>query len=445
MVQPPRVAVVGGGIAGTLCSLVLKNRGIHPVLIDSGRNGVGGRLRNSGAQFLRATDPQLIPVVQMLQEEGLLAEWKGRFGLLGSSGGGFLPSEIVTNSNSARGGGSSGGGIMGLQPVGGDDRPSTTSGATDTGDFCHFVDGSRIPTYVGVPSMTELCPEICRVAGIEEINDARLLEATPKKSGGWSLTVENTDKIDPNDTFDALVLATHDPSLAGGVIRSIVDAETAAGGYSTVQQAMDAKDDASIVLRRLLDIANSMQRVRDDDRLPVYAVSITYPNGFSNYIPFDACSIPGSHVVQFLCREDSKSTTTIPNNQNGEVWTAITTSQLASTVLGTHDISDDEKRHAVSAAVTNEISNLMGSYYNGKIPEPNRVFVKRWGAAFCSKGLNLKENSIFLAPWRLSICGDFIRDISAHANPLETAALSGLEAGERTASLWMQTPPTSSQ
>ena len=129
MVQPPRVAVIGGGIAGTLCSLVLKNRGIHPVLIDSGRNGVGGRLRNSGAQFVRASDPQLVPVVQMLQQEGLLAEWKGRFGLLGSSGGGFLPSEIVTNSNSASGGGA-GGGILGLQPAmtGGDDgQPTTTN------------------------------------------------------------------------------------------------------------------------------------------------------------------------------------------------------------------------------------------------------------------------------------------------------------------------------
>ena len=158
--------------------------------------------------------------------------------------------------------------------------------------------------------MTELCPEICRIAGIEEINDTKLLEATPKKSGGWSLTVDNTDKIDPNDTFDALVLATHDPSLASSAIRSIAEAEKAAGGYSTVQEAIDAKDDASIVLGRLLDIANSMQRVRDDDRLPVYAVSITYPNGFSKNIPFDACSIPGSHVVQFLCREASKQTTT---------------------------------------------------------------------------------------------------------------------------------------
>ena len=87
----------------------------------------------------------------------------------------------------------------------------------------------------------------------------------------------------------------------------------------------------------------------------------------------------------------------------------------------------------------------MAPYHDGnKPPEPNHVFVKRWGAAFCSKGLNLKEHSIFLAPWRLSICGDFIRDISAHT-PLESAMISGLEAGERTASLWMETPPTSSQ
>jgi hypothetical protein len=38
----------------------------------------------------------------------------------------------------------------------------------------------------------------------------------------------------------------------------------------------------------------------------------------------------------------------------------------------------------------------------------------------------------------LTVCGDYIRDISEYTTPLEAAALSGLEAGERTASFFQQ-------
>ena len=77
--SPPRVAVVGGGIAGTLASLVLRNRGLMPVIIDRGQD-VGGRLRgvsrskiggslDAGAQFLRASDARLQPVWHMLAQQ----------------------------------------------------------------------------------------------------------------------------------------------------------------------------------------------------------------------------------------------------------------------------------------------------------------------------------------------------------------------------------------
>jgi predicted NAD/FAD-dependent oxidoreductase len=437
----PRVAVVGGGLAGTLCSLVLKNRGIHPVLIDAGTNGVGGRLRNGGAQFLRTTDPRLVPVFQMLHREGLLQEWKGRFGMLGSKEGGFLPAEIVANNEQGSGRGA--GGIMGLQKAQNDDllggQVEPTVSATDSGDFCQFVEGSRAPAYVGIPSMTQLCPEICRLADIQQVNHAKMLRAKPRKEGGWSVSLENND-ID--ESFDALVLATHDPSMASSAIKSIVDAEAQAGGYDTVQDAVDASnDDASLVIQRLLEISDSLQRVRDNDKLPVYSISLTYPPGFSDRLPFDAVSIPGSRVVQFLSREASKPGRV--DNAAVETWTAITTSQCASTILDRHDLSDDEKKNAVVAAVTQEISHLVSKYHaSNSTPDPIQVFVKRWGAAFCSQGLQLKENSIFLAPWRFCIAGDFIRDLSAFSTPLEAAALSGLEAGERMSSLW--TVPTTS-
>lgn len=142
---PSRIAVIGGGIAGTLCSLVLKNRGLHPVLVDAGTNGngngIGGRLRNGGAQFLRATDPRLATVAHLLAQQGLLRPWTGRFGVLGSSGGGFLPASIVTLQPGGRSN-KKGNGIAGMQQANHDDnRDGTTTPTTanvaafDAGDF----------------------------------------------------------------------------------------------------------------------------------------------------------------------------------------------------------------------------------------------------------------------------------------------------------------------
>lgn len=94
---PPRVAVVGGGLTGSLCSLVLRMRGARPVVFDAGRSSLGHSkaLPDSGTQFLRAMDPRLRSILVMLEREGLVAPWAGRFGVLGSSGGGFLPAEVV--------------------------------------------------------------------------------------------------------------------------------------------------------------------------------------------------------------------------------------------------------------------------------------------------------------------------------------------------------------
>ena len=55
-----RVGVVGGGLSGSLSALVLKSRGLNPLVLDAGSRGAGGRFGggrqpDSGAQFLRCT------------------------------------------------------------------------------------------------------------------------------------------------------------------------------------------------------------------------------------------------------------------------------------------------------------------------------------------------------------------------------------------------------
>ena len=124
----PRVAIVGGGVAGSLCGLILRSRGLQPTIFDRGTRRIGGRLAggvepDSGAHFLRASDSgsQFAAVLQMLAREGIVAPWDGRMGILGSRGGGFLPATVADGTM-----------VTSMRK----DGAAPEGGPSDTGDFC---------------------------------------------------------------------------------------------------------------------------------------------------------------------------------------------------------------------------------------------------------------------------------------------------------------------
>jgi len=446
MVQSPRIAVIGGGITGTLASLVLKNRGLSPLLIDSGKSGLGGRLRGSsrtkiggkgnlnldaGSQFFRASDPKLIGVMQMLERSGMLSKWKGRFGLLGSQGGGFLPTSIVRDTA--------------VTKMGRDDKEETSTkngkgrSPTDTGDFCGFVQNSTVSTYVGMPTNADLCPAICSIAGIDVLLDTHVVKADVISKGGWKLEVENNGLTSPNDlTFDALVMATHDPSFVASTVRSIIKSEASISSESD--------ETSSTIQSRLGNLVDDLQAVRDNGPLPLFTWTGRFSSDFSKTIPFDAVSVPGSNKIQFLAREASKVQRIIhqSNECDGEIWTAVSTSAFAADVLmrlGSTKEASEEASNVLSEEVSNLLSAAMATDAMSpastlNIEAPQDVSAVRWGSAFSSKTLGLKEDSITLTPWRVAIGGDYIREDSGHQTPFEAAALSGLEAGERVAALF---------
>eukprot|EP00978_Attheya_sp_CCMP212_P000071 scaffold145_cov54-Attheya_sp.AAC.9 len=85
--------------------------------------------------------------------------------------------------------------------------------------------------------------------------------------------------------------------------------------------------------------------------------------------------------------------------------------------------------------MSSEVKQLWAPHFDsGHVPDPIYAVAKRWNAAFTSQTLNLKEDSIALAPWRLALCGDYISN--SYSTPFEAAALSGLDAGERAASFF---------
>mmetsp|Transcript_23598 Transcript_23598/g.53231 ORF Transcript_23598/g.53231 Transcript_23598/m.53231 type:complete len:210 (+) Transcript_23598:867-1496(+) len=205
--------------------------------------------------------------------------------------------------------------------------------------------------------------------------------------------------------------------------------------------------------------------------------------------PLDAATIPGSSTIQFVARDASKpgrpATRPLPAEaappaaapatgrgdgsqpaEEGELWTAVSTSALAAQVLAA--TTDRPTAEAAAAKImAKELACLLanaatmareaatdpaaggggGQSVQREPVVPLALRAKRWGAAFLGGGLGLKEDSVVLGPWRLAIAGEFVAqggpppdakcgDWRGYPSPAEAAALSGLDAGERTAVLF---------
>lgn len=89
-VTPPRVAIIGAGLAGLTLARFLTGTGFPVKVFDKGR-GPAGRMStrqadggsfDHGAQYFTARDPGFQRMVGTWVEQGLVAEWPGRFGSL---------------------------------------------------------------------------------------------------------------------------------------------------------------------------------------------------------------------------------------------------------------------------------------------------------------------------------------------------------------------------
>ena len=420
----PRVAIDGGGLSGCIAALVLRSRGnVKPVILDAGRRSPGGRLlggrhADSGVQFMRATEPKFAAIIHMLAKENLVAPWRGRFGLLGSQGGGFLPHDVLAGS-----------------PIGSMMKANENNEAGSV-DFCGLLggDADQYPVYVGTPSNSHILHGLCEAAGIEVVLGAKVTSAVCSENGKWTLDAGD------QPPFDALLLATHDAALGAATVRSTI-----------LPSVTDDADATS----RLSALADALQAQRDERTSAVFTWSGYFPCGFSEALPFDAATVPGSRIVHFLARDASKPgrepLVPVPSEDGagavGELWTAVSTPAFAKEMLAAESLKrgesgDSDKgggtASAAADAMANEISSVLAHFFaegGGAPPRPLHAAAKRWGAGFAAGTLGLKEDCVSLEPWRLAIAGDFLAD---RASPVEAAALSGMEAGERIAK-WFPT------
>ena len=140
-------------------------------------------------------------------------------------------------------------------------------------------------------------------------------------------------------------------------------------------------------------------------------------------IPFDAATTPTSSVLQFLAREASKP----GRASTGNAWTVVSTSAFADARPGNDAVA------SLGLLLADETLRLLGPH-GARMATAGAA--KMWRAAFSAETLEGwsrgAQHAVVLEPYRLAICGDFVR---AAACPVEAAALSGMEAGDRVAAL----------
>lgn len=414
----PRIAVIGGGIAGSICSTVLRQSGAELTIFDMGRKSAGGRFGaarsqrkanpvDRGAQFMCSSDvgSRFSQVLGFLESRGLVAPWQGRFGIMGTRGGGFLPKEIIDGTV-----------IGGIKA---DKGTADNEDSSHPDDFCGFLaGGSKSRMYIGTPSMSDICNRLLDAPGIDVRAGSQVtdLHVTPK---GWQILCGTSDT---NERFDAVVVATHNPALAARAVRRLALEEAGgAGSPADVEQLRS----------RLTRLAEKLQELRDHHTSPLYTLSAAVPFGsLSTNLPFDAVACPTSQHIQFLSRDASKPGRAADAASEIEYWTAVSSVALAKDLIA-KQISEQEAAEQIAGHLLELLKP--GLREGSQLPPIASASAKCWRAALTTKTLGLQEDSIGLEPWRLAICGDFIR---SSPSPIEAAVLSGLEAGERMVS-WL--------
>ena len=390
MAAAPRVAVVGGGLSGSLAALGLRARGLAPVLYDGG-GGTGGRLGGAsrgprpelGLQFFRAEHERFASLLRALEQRGAAAPWSGEFGLLGSRGGGYLSASNVPKR-----------GVGGAAAV----EEARARGLRDSGDFCGFVDGGPGELWAARDNGA-VCAALRAMGGGLDLRSGVTVDRVEWQSGGaWRVVSNGGGGGGDDGDFDAVVVATHDPAFAARALATV--------------------DVRGIYADRLAELTAALRGLATNSRAPLVSLAVTVAGVDA---PFDAATVPGSENLQFVARERSKR----PDAPE-DLWTAVSTSAFADACVARGAPFDEE---AAAAALADEVRALLRPH---GATAATTADCKLWRAALTDGTLEdwsrNEEDAIFLEPFSLAIAGDFVRK---RACPAEAAALSGLEAGQR--------------
>lgn len=432
---PFRVAVVGGGVAGTFCATVLAQglqslgRGGEVHLFDSGRS-LGGRastrLRNTtvgntapgassseiqvqydhGAQFFRATHPHVKQILTSPLTAGLVGQWNARVGILGRRGGKFLPVEVIKNT-----------GVLSPSLQKDDEEGADDDAATSSKnelDFCGHLQGP--PYFVGMPTMRSLCEGIClrskvRVHSSTEVVNMEWHPPTGHSTApgeddfAWNLTTLDLGG-EPSSTqdsqFDHVVLATHSPGFAAAQLEKLISHD--------FEDSVDAEldDPEAAAVKSAAQQLSSL--LAQQEHIPARTLMVTLSR--KSAAEFEAAAVHGSPILQWIARDSSK-----PGRQSGsetsgagsatETWVAHATDEFAreTSHIDNHEDSA-EQRQGLCNTMLEELQLLL-QRHEADLNHPNaeeplsvvHAETQRWGSGFLAQdGPGAVNISAVLAP-----------------------------------------------
>ena len=440
-----------------------------------------------GAQFFRASHPEVKRFLASGLAAGLVGQWDARVGILGRRGGRFLPVEAVRGA----------GVLSGLARAGGDQGHQPPSSNDIELDFCGHLEGP--PYFVGMPTMQAMCEGLCERAGVLVHSSCKVTGLTwhppvAAAQGGdgdvaWRLQTQSSTAASgqgEEEPFDHVVLATHSPAFAAAQLDKLLATDLATDGGG----AGDGADEVRAVARRLSALLSQQQH------RPARTLTVTFPAPVP--VNFDAAVVHGSDVIKWIARDSSKPGR--PGRRRGgaadgsgpEMWVVHATDEFASRWRHVdnnnhHKQQQQQQQHqkqqqqqggetplddreVLSGTMLDELRLcLQRNQQSGGSddvmvpatpppPAPLHVATQRWNAGFLKVdgtpgAVNISAEFFPPAPptgadqqqqqqqqqqyvysvgfgrWDLSLCGDYFGG-SSQQN-IQSAMLGGLEAASR--------------
>jgi len=393
-------------MSGSMCAALLRLQGVQVTVFDKGTRA-GGRAGCSGdmmwqhgAQFMNVTDRKLGVIASSRFLAGLLTPFQGSHAILGCTERKVLPRETLIATGMFQG-------RQGKEPTEEERRERLTSKM----NFCGYLEGDAEGTlFSGVGGFCHSLLERSKV----ELHTGSTVQSVAfrQRDGKWVVRSDGQE-----GSFDCLVLANNDPSLAAQTLAALE------------QDAPGTELSSPEVSSVISDFRSRLAAMEKTSRYSLL-LSAASPAAQILKVPFTSASVHGSDALSFISRSATPD--------GVEQWVAVSTAQFSAQL-------DAETSEAAAARgsgarayreeyaaekLRSELEEALGEWYCGNVAT---VATKRWGNAFFKhplavSGPNARHNdAVTFQPWHLALCGDYLGE----RQDLQGAALSGVMAADR--------------
>ncbi|PWZ56967.1 Renalase [Zea mays] len=338
------VAVIGGGISGSVCASLLAARGVAVTLFDSGR-GAGGRMAqrrevmedgselrfDHGAPYFTVTNGEVARVVGGWEARGIVAEWKASFACFDLA----------------------------------------------TGKFTDFEKEGTAKKYVGVPAMNSICKSLCLEDGVV---------------AKFGVTVGKMDWLQDRSSWSLASLDGKDLGYFDYVVAT--DKNIASPAFSGLTGRPPPLD--------LSSFPRLPTALQDIPVRPCFALMVAFSEPLAT-VPVHGFSFNNSNSLSWaFCNSSKPGRACVPPNRQS--WVLHSTTEYASKVI--NNIGPRKPSAEALAKVAEELFREFQAT-GLSIPRPIFMKAHRWGAAFPAIAISGDDKCVWDKSTNLAICGDF--------------------------------------